>query len=63
MKKRLQGGEEVEEAFLGSGTVVQRLQADLLLVLWDRTPPEDYNCGVNPSVVFEDQLKRKDVHL
>jgi hypothetical protein len=55
---KLRGGEVVREDFLGQGIVVQRLDHELLLVLWDRTPPVDYNTGVNPSVVFERQLKR-----
>ena len=50
-----------DDGFLGDGTVtdpkpVPGLGEALVQVLFDKTPPLDYNCGQNPCCQFKDKL-------
>lgn len=44
----------VSNELLGKGTVVSThyISLGMIEVMWDKTPPMDYNCGSNPTVVF-----------
>jgi hypothetical protein len=56
---RVDGG-----ACLGWGTVVETNvcgQHWLYNVLWDKTPPMEYNMGTNPSVWFEQGVTAKEM--
>ncbi len=57
-RDEVHSGQIVQHGFLGKGTVFQVLarREGLIYVYWDATPPEDYNLGVNPSVVLAEDL-------
>lgn len=49
-------GDRVNHEYLGQGTFIKEI-ASLSLVKWDKTPPERYNMGENPCVVFTKELQ------
>jgi hypothetical protein len=65
---RFRTGERIQTDFLGKGEVVmdrreysKRIGGDigLILVKFDETPPVEYNCGTNPTCVFESECERE----
>ena len=41
--------------YFGKGELVEK-HKDMSLVLWDKTPDLEYNCGQNPCVAFNYRL-------
>ena len=50
-------GDKVQHSYLGRGVVKENFGV-LVLVLFAKTPPEKYNCGTNPALVFNSDLTK-----
>lgn len=60
-------GDRIRDSFLGEGEVLANRKEfakevggdiGLIRVKFDQTPPFEYNCCQNPTVVFEHQVER-----
>jgi len=58
---KFKAGDRVIDHFLGAGLIVELYHGwRAYSVMFDKTPPIDYNTGENPVMVFEYDLKLED---
>ena len=57
---KLKSNIRVVNSYLGSGTVIESKEQyckGLWLVQFDKDPPYEYNMSLNPTVIFDKDLK------
>lgn len=59
-------GDRINHEYLGNGTLIENLGVTISgkkptgwLIRFDNTPPEEYNCGENPCLVFESSISMR----
>ena len=57
-------GTKVTHDYLGNGEVVRSLEKYAIngwLIQFDKDPPYEYNMNLNPTFIFKNELKLKEV--